>query len=133
MRRGELAAVHSDDVRDLVTGPTLRVEGKGGVTRWVPLPDDLAAWIRMQRGYAFPSPSGHMTPSGVGKWYRRRLGVKVHSLRHRYATRAYQSGHDINAVSRLLGHAKTETTQGYVAMSDEDLLASARGAWTEAA
>lgn len=134
LRRAELAAVHSDDVRDLVTGPTLRVEGKGGVTRWVPLPDDLAAWIRMQRGHVWPDRSGltHITPHGCGDWYKRRLGLHVHMLRHRFATRAYASGHDIEAVRELLGHASTTTTQTYVKVASDDLLRAAKGAWLAA-
>ena len=134
LRRAELAAVHSDDVRDLVTGPTLRVDGKGGVVRWVPLPADLAAWVTMQRGYVWPArDGGHITPHGCGDWYRRHLGLHVHMMRHRYATRAYATGHDIEAVRQLLGHASTATTQVYVAVAGEDLVAAARGAWSDAA
>lgn len=62
----------------------------------------------------------------------RHLGVKAHSLRHRYATLAYHSGHDINAVRDLLGHASVTTTQAYVAVAGEDLRAAAKGAWEEA-
>lgn len=132
LRRAELAAVHSSDVRDLAGGPALRVTGKGGVVRWVPLPEDLAAWLRLQRGYVFASAAGHMTPTAVGRWYSQRLGVNPHQLRHRYATLAYRSGHDINAVKTLLGHASVATTQVYVAVADDDLVASARGAWGDA-
>lgn len=132
LRRAELAAVHSSDVRDLASGPALRVTGKGGVVRWVPLPDDLAAWLRLQRGYVFISGDGHMTPTAVGRWYTKRLGVNPHQLRHRYATLAYRSHHDINAVKSLLGHASVSTTQCYVAVADDDLVSSARGAWDDA-
>ena len=34
-----------------------------------------------------------------------------------------------DAVRVLLGHASVATTQVYVAVADDDLLASARGAW----
>ena len=133
MRRAELAACHSDDVRRLVTGPTLRVDGKGGRVRWIPLPEDLAAWLSMQRGYAFPVGDGHMAPCSVGCWFRRHLGVHVHMLRHRYATLAYHRTRDINAVRQLLGHSSAATTQIYIAVADEDLRAAAAGAWTDAA
>lgn len=133
LRRAELAAVHSEDVSDLVTGPALRVVGKGGKQRWVPLPADLAVWIRLQHGHVFPTASGHMTPAGVGAWYRRVLGTNPHRLRHRYATLAYHAGHDINAVRDLLGHSNVSTTQQYVAVAGEDLIAAASGAWREPA
>ena len=134
LRRAELAAVHSGDVHDLVTGPCLRVHGKGGVVRWVPLPADLAAWIRMQRGHVFWARDGsHITPSACGHWYHRVLGMHVHALRHRYATMAYHQSHDINAVSKLLGHADVSTTQIYVDVPTEDLVAAASGAWDHAA
>lgn len=98
--------------------------------RWVPLPEDLAQWIRMQRGYVFWTRDGsHITPSACGHWYHRVLGMHVHALRHRYATMAYHESHDINAVSKLLGHADVSTTQIYVDVPTEDLVAAASGAW----
>ena len=133
MRRAELARCHSSDVAQLVTGPTLRIDGKGGRVRWVPIPDDLAQWLTFQRGYAFPVGDRHMTPMGVGSWYRRHLGLHVHALRHRYATLAYQQGHDLNAVRQLLGHSDAATTQCYLAVADEDLRRAASGAWADAA
>lgn len=133
LRRSELAAVHSSDVQRLAVGQALHVVGKGGVERWVPLPEDLAAWIRMQRGWAWPAGDGHLTPDGVGKWYARHLGRNVHSLRHRYAALCYRAGHDIEAVSALLGHASVATTQHYLSVADDDLRLAASHAWTPAA
>lgn len=130
LRRAELAVVHSSDVRRLVNGPALRVVGKGGVERHVPLPDDLALWIEFQRGYVFPgSRDGHMDPDSVGRWYKRHARVKAHRLRHRYATLAYASSHDLSAVQDLLGHASPETTRIYVQVAGEDLHAAAAGTW----
>ena len=133
MRRAELAACHSGDVQQLVTGPALRIDGKGGRIRYLPIPDDLAAWITMQHGWVFPAHGGHMEPCSVGCWYRRHLGLHVHTLRHRYATLAYHAGHDLNAVRQLLGHSDPQTTTIYVAVAAEDLRAAAAGAWCEAA
>lgn len=133
LRRGELAAVHSDDAQLLTSGYVLHVVGKGGVTRFVPLPDDLAAWLTVQHGYVFPAADGGHLPAGsVGRWYARHLGRNVHSLRHRYASMCYRSGHDIESVSALLGHASVATTQNYLAVADDDLRAAAAGAWVAA-
>ena len=133
LRRAELAEVHSRDVRELQGGPVLRVVGKGGRTRNVPLPPDLAQWLAMRHGYVFPGRAKPtMSPGAVGRWYTQHLGVHPHSLRHRYATRAYHATHDIDAVRVLLGHSSVAPTQVYVEVADDDLTASARGAWLAA-
>ena len=77
--------------------------------------------------------TAHPHRSGVGCWYRRHLGLHVHSLRHRYATKAYSAGHDIHAVRQLLGHASVATTQVYLALDDQDLRLAAAGAWSKVA
>lgn len=105
LRRSEIAAVNSDDVMDDLLGKSLIVRGKGDKQRIVPCPDDLAAEIQACGGYLFP-----------GRW-------SAHSLRHRYATRTYESTHDLYLVSKLLGHSSVETTQIYVAMPDSRLRA----------
>src|SRR4029077_9822085 len=40
LRRGEIARLHSRDLEQDLMGYTLRVTGKGGHTRMVPLPDE---------------------------------------------------------------------------------------------
>lgn len=130
LRRSELAAVHSTDVQQLASGKALHVTGKGGVQRWVPLPDDLALWLSMQHGYVFPGAgNAHLCAGSVGRWYARHLGRNVHSLRHRYAHLAYRSGHDIEAVAALLGHASVSTTQHYLSAAEDDMRVAAAGAW----
>lgn len=133
LRRSELAAVTSGDVIRSLSGPVLRVLGKGGKERLVPLPADLAAWLEMQHGPVFPARhGGTITAAGVGRWYTRHVGVHPHALRHRYATRAYRSSHDIVAVQQLLGHASVATTQMYIAAGEDEARAAAAGAWTAA-
>ena len=133
LRRAELAAVHSADVTELPSGPALRVDGKGGKLRYVPVPDDLAQWVTMQRGYVFDHHGKPQTPGSIGRWYARHVGVHAHALRHRYASRAYAASHDIEAVRDLLGHASVATTQGYVRIAGDSLAAAARGGWDHAA
>lgn len=50
---------------------------------------------------------------------------RVAVLRHRYATRAYGRTRDLLAVQRLLGHTSPDTTQTYVELPMEDLVAVA--------
>ena len=133
LRRSELAAVTSGDVIRSLSGPVLRVLGKGGRERMVPLPADVAGWLELQHGPVFPARGGGtITPAGVGRWYTRHVGVHPHMLRHRYATRAYRVSHDIVAVQQLLGHANLTTTQMYVCAGDDQARAAAAGAWSAA-
>ncbi len=118
LRRGEIAQVRCEDLEEDLTGWSLRVKGKGGHVRMVPLPDVLATRIRAAGpGWLFPSPkgSGPLTAAHVGVLVSRLLpeGWTCHTLRHRCATKAYASNRDLRAVQELLGHAKPETTAIY--------------------
>lgn len=125
LRRGEIARVHTHDVVDdpLLGGYALRVRGKGDKLRVVPLNRGLAAELRAQpAGWVFPSPAGgHLTPAHVGKLVSAALPGRwtTHTLRHRFATRAYGVDRDLRAVQELLGHSKPETTAIYTAIPDD--------------
>lgn len=120
LRRGEIARVAVEDLQPDLVGWSLRVRGKGGTVRMVPCPDELAREIqRRPAGWLFPSsarPGQPLTAGHVGKLLGEALpvGYAGHSLRHRCATAAYQATRDLLAVQALLGHAKPETTAGYV-------------------
>lgn len=121
LRRGEIAAVHSDDVVADSIGRSLIVRGKGDKQRIVPLPDDLACIIMDARGYLFPGRfGGHVEESYIGDHISHLLpdGYAAHTLRHRFATTAYAATHDLFVVAELLGHESVETTEHYVAMPD---------------
>lgn len=120
LRRGEIARVHTQDLGRDLRGPTLRVVGKGGRVRMVPLTSSLAVLLgAAPAGYVFPGQdAGHLSPAYVGKLLSEALGAgwTAHTLRHRFATRAYLAERDLRAVQELLGHAKPETTARYTAV-----------------
>lgn len=117
LRRAEIAAVHSRDVFEDLDGWSLRVRGKGRRVRLVPLSRLVALELRgLPPGWAFPSPAGgHLTPAHVGKLVSEALGPgwTAHTLRHRFATRAYALERDLRAIQEMLGHSKPETTAIY--------------------
>jgi integrase/recombinase XerC len=133
LRCVEVARVHSDDLVQDLDGWSLRVTGKGGRVRVVPLTRRLALTLRAQpAGFVFPGQDGgHLSPAYVSKVMSRVLpaGTTAHMLRHRFASRAYVgSGRDIRAVQELLGHASVATTQIYTKVPDGALRAGVEAA-----
>jgi site-specific recombinase XerD len=127
LRRGEIAGLHSRHVERDLFGYSLRVTGKGGHTRLVPVAtgDTLEFLLRrVEPGWLFPSDrGGHLSPEHLGRIVSRSLpqGWTCHTLRHRFATTIYRSTHDIRATQELLGHARPETTAIYTQVAPADL------------
>lgn len=118
MRRAEVAQVHSRDLMEDMVGHSLIVHGKGGRTRIVPLPRSLGRTLAdLDPGYVFPgNDGGHLSPRYVGKLIRDLLpgDWTMHTLRHRFGTRAYALTSDLLLVQEMLGHASPTTTRRYV-------------------
>lgn len=118
MRRGEIARARRDWLEEAIGGHVLRITGKGGHERVIPVPDTIARLILSRpEGYLFPSQQGgHLTPAHLGKLVKAALdGHTTHTLRHRAGTQSYANGgRDLRATQEFLGHAKPETTAIYV-------------------
>lgn len=78
-------------------------------------------------GYVFPSPKDPGRPrydiSAIWKRVRRRSGlstIRVHDLRHHFATVAVRNGISLEKVQHALGHSDTRTTLRYAHFADED-------------
>jgi len=123
LRVGEAVAVLRRDI-DLPRG-RVRVVGKGGKERYVPLLPETAAALReylaanpTDSPYLFPAgnATGHQDLTVFEKSVRRacdKLGVPrttPHQLRHYYATVMLQGGAKLEVVSRILGHAGVGVT-----------------------
>lgn len=125
LRRGEIAQLHTRDLRQGIGGWSLLVHGKGDKERVVPLHNDLARLLREgEPGWVFPGRiDGHLSPRWVGDLVQRVLpaGWTTHTLRHRFATVTYHGSRDLLAVQELLGHSKPETTRLYVQLPDDAL------------
>lgn len=132
LRRAECATLRADDVQAVGQGWIIRVTGKGGHERLVPCPPLLARRLKHRGGWIFPGgQGGHVSPGWLGKQVSRYMDHEwtAHTLRHRYASVAYNTSHDLRAVQTLLGHASVATTQVYTSVDAASVRAVASGAW----
>jgi integrase/recombinase XerC len=125
---------------------TLRVAGKGGKTRMVPLMaqvrDAIAEYLRLRPfavGRSEPifrgARGGPLSPRLIQlrlAQLRGALGLPPsatpHALRHSFATHLLGRGGDLRAIQELLGHASLATTQIYTAVDTGRLLEAYRAA-----
>jgi integrase/recombinase XerC len=144
MRLAELAGLSVGDV-DAVADQ-VKVRGKGRKERILPVGRPalkaLRRWERERETLLVRLPAGRgdrralflsragtrLSPRSVQLAVRRYLrlvaerpGLKVHSLRHSFATHLLDAGADLRAVQELLGHSSLSTTQVYTHTSVERL------------
>lgn len=126
--------------RDLPLADTLRIIGKGGKERLVPvIPAVRQAMERYldlcphPQGDALPVfrglRGGKLNPRLVQKLIaevRMQLGLPAsatpHAMRHSFATHLLNAGGDLRAIQELLGHASLSTTQAYTAVDTARLM-----------
>ncbi len=140
LRLSELAGA---DVADLdLLGDQMKVRGKGrkerivpvgkqasnAIRRWLDHREELAARPGADKRALFLNLRGkrlstrsvqrsmHLLLAAAGS-----EGLKVHSLRHTFATHLLDAGADLRAVQELLGHASLSTTQIYTHTSVDRL------------
>lgn len=135
LRRSEVARVHHRDLVDGDAGWSLLVHGKGDKRRLVPITDELAeamrTFSRQAGGWVFSTGlGGHLAASTVGRLVADALpdGWTMHTLRHRFATRAYRGTRNLRAVQVLLGHESIVTTERYTAVDDYEIRAAMEAA-----
>jgi len=138
LRLAELIGLAPNDVN--FSDATVRVTGKGGKTRVVPVGSHalaaLNAWLEQRSRIAgldesalFVNQRGErLSPRAVQlrlRLWALRLGlgsrVHPHVLRHSFASHLLQSSGDLRAVQDMLGHASISTTQVYTQLDFQHL------------
>ena len=146
VRVSELLSIRPSDVNP--SGRTLKVLGKGGKERIIPLDDRMVARITgylsrkageagvPSEGFLLETPSGRRMQSRQAyEVVRRYLSLVTtverrgpHALRHSFATHLTDGGAELNAVKELLGHSSLAATQVYTHNSIGRLLDAYRKA-----
>lgn len=132
LRLAELVGIDRSDLAS--DGGTLRVRGKGGKERIVPLPGLVRKKIEhyrtlierlnicnsTEKALILTSKGGRVSRSTVSRAVKEELsrsGVQgkrsPHVLRHTYATHLLNEGADMREIQELLGHASLQATQVY--------------------
>lgn len=123
-----------------VMADSLRVTGKGGKTRMVPLlpviGEAIESYLRLcphvldQEDAIFRGArGGPVQPAVIQRAMRVMRGAlnlpataTPHAMRHSFATHLLGNGGDLRTIQELLGHASLSTTQKYTAVDTDSLL-----------
>lgn len=141
IRVSELAGLNIADVD--FGGRVIRVLGKGGKERIVPVGDKAVRAVRAymdklkgegvslsENGPLFLNKSrGRLTTRSIGRILENfvrefciSVPVSPHALRHSFATHMLDAGADLRIVQELLGHKSLSTTQKYTHVSIDRLM-----------
>jgi integrase/recombinase XerC len=137
LRVSELTGLDREDL-DLTNG-MLRVMGKGGKQRIVPLGSKaVSAIIEYLASRGAVADSGPLFLNTRAARINRRSVARIidahvlkiaafkrispHTLRHTFATHMLEGGADLRAIQELLGHASLSTTQKYTHVSIDHLM-----------
>ncbi len=125
--------VHVNLEQRILTVPV----SKSGKPRHIPLSDEAIAVIRSiprEPGcpWVFPGRTPDKPLSDIFLFWNKircKLGMKdvrIHDLRHTYASVLVNAGHSLYEVQKLLGHSDPRTTMRYAHLGQASLLAATR-------
>jgi integrase/recombinase XerD len=142
LRVTEVSRLRWSDIN--LTRGVIRVQGKGGKERLVPMPEQTKATLRalvppsaQPRGFLFPSNHPNRPIGRATLWRRTKQHARAahlpkipspHWLRHSFATHLLNNGADIRTIQEMLGHARLSTTQIYTSVATDRLRSAYRNA-----
>lgn len=126
LRCGEIAGLCRDDV--LTSANRLRVRGKGGKERLVPIHAEVARSLRglPHRGPIFRRADGlafspwQVSHLGRDMFLSLSIDATMHQCRHWFGTKLYQGTRDLRLVQEMMGHSSSSTTAGYAAFASDE-------------
>jgi len=125
-RRTELLDLAWDDI-DLETNRYFIRKAKNHLSRWYPINSMFKAVLLSlprREGRAFDR---FRHPDTISHYVKRALvasgygDMRLHDLRHTFASLQVMQGRDLKTVQELLGHTELKTTQIYAHLSDDFL------------
>ena len=125
LRISELLSLTPSNITGHRGKPVLRVVGKGGKERFIPLPPSLArellSYSENFRSNERLFPLTYQGAKYIFDRIKRKSGVNVHphKLRHTFATFLVENGVDIRVIQAFLGHASPNTSARYAKVRDE--------------
>lgn len=131
MRKREVMDMKWADV-DLSSGHWKLENNKSGKPRLIRLASESLAEIRKmlprQSEYVFANPQTGQAFNDIRKCYDKIMkaagipNMRIHDLRHNFASMAVNKGLSLYVVQHLLGHASPQTTQRYAHLNGEVML-----------
>lgn len=129
LRVSELTALNRDDVHmGERSGNVMVRDGKGGISRTVPLPPEaryhLRRYLKIRKddnpALFLSNFKKRISVRAVQRIFEK-LGFHPHMLRHTYGRELVSSGVDIATLAELMGHSDVNVTRRYAAPSMKDL------------
>jgi integrase/recombinase XerD len=134
LRVSELVALNQEDVTmSKRSGSVLVREGKGNVSRKVPLPVEARFHLkryleeRKEKGTLDLPPlflsnyKKRISERSVQDMLRKHYNIHPHMLRHTYGRELVANGVDIASVAELMGHADINVTRRYAKPTEKEL------------
>ncbi len=138
LRAAEIVGLNVDDI----SGGRVRVRGKGGKERLLPLSTPVAQalgrWLRLRGGLSVSTGAllvslshrnvgGRLSTKGartIAEGYYRQLGLPpeqwgLHTLRRTAGTHLYRATRDLHVVADILGHSSVNTSAIYAKMDSD--------------